>query len=127
MQHNTGVRLAPAMRLSGRIIASIASSWFLAVFIGEAVSCNPGPFEWAGTTLVLVGLVAIAGTALSWCRVGPGAIALLLTSALIGVHIAVYAGRWHLLMWTVLGLPYLLAGLLLLGSLRIPPPPSGGR
>ena len=106
------------MRWSGRIIASLAASWFLAVFIGEAVSCDPGPFTWEGATVVAVGLVAIAGALLSWLRERPGAIVLLVVSALIGIHIATYAGRHHLLVWMALGLPHLVAGLLLLGSLR---------
>lgn len=113
------------MRLSGRIIASIAASWFLAIFIGEALSCDPAPFTLEGATVVAVGLVGIAGAALSWFRAWPGAIVLLATSALIGAHIAAFAGRWHLLVWMVLGLPYLVAGLLLLGSLRMSRPASG--
>ena len=119
MQDRGRRQLMSRMRWSGRIIASLAASWFLAVFIGEAVSCDPGPFTWEGATVVAVGLVAIAGAILSWCRERPAVVVLLLASVLLGVHIATYAGRHHLLVWLALGLPYLVAGLLLLGSLRL--------
>ena len=112
------------MRWSGRILASLAASWFLAVFVGEAVSCDPGPFTWEGATVVAVGIVAIAGAILAWCRERPAVVILLLTSVLLGVHIATYAGRHHLLVWMAMGLPHLVAGLLLLGSMRLSRPDS---
>jgi hypothetical protein len=124
MQDGGQRRLVSRMRWSGRILASLAASWFLAVFIGEVVSCDPGPFTWEGATVVAVGLVAIAGALLSWIRERPGAIVLLAASALIGIHIATYAGRHHVLVWLALGFPYLVAGLLLLGSLRLSAPDS---
>jgi len=113
-----GRRLS-AMKWGGRIIASVAASWWVAVFIGEAVSCDPGPFAWEGATVVAVGLVAIVGAVLSWLRLRPAAIVLLVTSVLFAVHIATYAGRHHLLVWLAMGLPYLIAGLLLVGWLRL--------
>ena len=124
MQDGRRRRLVSRMRWSGRILASLAASWFLAVFVGEAVSCDPGPFTWEGATVVAVGIVAIAGAILAWCRERPAVVILLLTSVLLGVHIATYAGRHHLLVWMAMGLPYLVAGLLLLGSMRLSRPDS---
>jgi len=112
-------RRAIVLKWGGRIIASVSASWWVAVFIGEAVSCDPGPFTWEGGTVVAVGLVAIAGAVLSWLRLRPAAIVFLATSVLFAVHIATYAGRHHVLVWLALGLPYLVAGLLLLGYLRL--------
>ena len=68
--------------------------------------------------MVGVGVVAIAGAALSWWRERPAAAVLVLASFLIAVHIAAYAGRQHGLAWLGLGFPFLLAGGLLLGSER---------
>ena len=109
------------MKWSGRIIASLGALWWLAILIGEAVSCDPGPFSWEGTTVAAVGLVAIVGAVLSWVRERPAAIVLLCTSVLFGIHIAICAGSNHLLAWLAVGLPYLIAGLLLLGYLHFAP------
>jgi hypothetical protein len=111
-------RLAPAMKWAGRIIASIGASWFLLVFIGELMSEESQPFTLEGATVVVVGVVAIAGAALSWWRERPATAVLVLASILIAAHIAVYAGRHHVLAWLSLGLPFLLAGGLLRGSER---------
>jgi hypothetical protein len=119
MQDTRRRRLASRMGWIGRILASLAASWWIAVFIGEAASCDPGPFTWEGATVVAVGLVAIVGAVLSWVRQRSASIMLLVTSVLFGIHIAIYAGSHHLLAWLAVGLPYFVAGLLLLGSLRL--------
>jgi len=118
MHHHGRDRLAPAMKWTGRIIASIGASWFLLVFIGELTSGESQPFTWEGATVVAVGVVAIAGAVLSWWRERPAAAVLVLASFLIAVHIAVYAGSHHVLAWLGLGLPFLVAGGLLLASER---------
>ena len=107
------------MKLVARIIVAIGALWFLAVFVGEAVNRNPGPFTWEGATVVAIGIVAIAAAILSWRRESLAAIVMLALSVAIGIHIAICAGRYHLLAWTAMGLPYLVAGLLLRGSLRL--------
>jgi len=119
MQDDRGRRLASRMKWAGRILASIAASWWIAVLGGEAVGCDPGPFTWEATTVVALGLVAIVGAALSWLRLHAAAIVLLVTSVLFGIHIAVFAGSNHLLAWLAVGFPYLIAASLLLGSLRL--------
>jgi len=40
-------------------------------------------------------------------------------AAALGAHIANFAGRNHMLAWSMLGLPYLVAGILLLNSWRL--------
>jgi hypothetical protein len=106
------------MKLAGRVIASMGASSFLLVFIGDIAAGGPHPFAWEGASVVGVGVVAIAGAALSWWREAPAAVVLICASVLIGIQIAVYAGRYHVLVWSAMGLPYLVAGLLLLASER---------
>jgi hypothetical protein len=44
---------------------------------------------------------------------------LVATSAGLGAHIGFCAGRYHLLVWSMLGLPYLVAGVLMLLAWRL--------
>ncbi|MFC1956976.1 hypothetical protein ACFLVY_01590 [Chloroflexota bacterium] len=76
---------------------------------------------------MVIGLVALVGLILSWRNERLAAIMLVAVAAALGAHIAVYAGRTHTLAWAMLGLPYLVSGLLFLKAWRIsresyPPP-----
>ena len=72
-----------------------------------------------GGLLVIIGLVALAGCVMSWWRDILASILLVATSAGLGVHIGIYAGRNHFLVWSILGLPYLVAGVLLINAWRL--------
>ena len=112
-------RVASAMKWIARVIATSGALGFLLVFIGEAVSCEPKPFSWEGATVFAIGLGAIGGAILVWRREHLAHFAMFALSVALGAHIAICAGRYHLLVWTAVGLPYLVAGLLLMASLRL--------
>ena len=116
------------MRWAGRIIAYIITGFGGAMLIGEAV----GEFTqkgWAviteatptdpGLLLGIIGAVALAGCILSLWRGRAAGILLVVVAAALGAHIANFAGRNHMLAWSMLGLPYLVAGILLLNSWRL--------
>jgi len=116
------------MRLAGRIIAYSITGFGGAMLIGEAV----GEFTqkgWAviteatpadpGLLLAIIGAVALAGCILSLWRGRVAGILLVAVAAALGAHIANFAGRNHMLAWSMLGLPYLVAGILLLNSWRL--------
>ena len=72
-----------------------------------------------GGLLVMIGLVALAGCVIIWWRDLPASILLVVTSAGLGVHIGIFAGRNHFMVWSMLGLPYLVAGVLLINAWRL--------
>ena len=87
--------------------------------IGGAIIDGGEPIEAAGVLLLLLQIVAFDACILSWYRLRRAGIMLVLVSIGLGVHIGVCAGHGHFLAWTVIGLPYLVAGLLLLYSWRL--------
>lgn len=116
------------MRWAGRIIALVITVFGGIMLIGEAVEeylqggwaaiAPPSPTD-AGFLLVIIGAFALVGCILSWWRERPGGILLIAVAAALGAHIANFAGRNHMLAWSMLGLPYLVAGILLLNSWRL--------
>lgn len=116
-------RLAKRMRWAGRVIALILTVFGATMLIGEAVGefLSQGSVTTSveGSTLVLIGLVALAGCVLSWWQDLLSGILLVATSVGLGVHIGICAGRNHLMAWSILGLPYLVAGVLLLYAWRL--------
>ena len=115
--------LTRRMRWAARIICLVVTVFGGTMLIGEAVSelLSQGfvtiPSE--GALLVLIGLVALAGCVLSWWRDRLSGILLVVTSAGLGVHIGIFAGHNHVMAWAILGLPYLVAGGLLLCAWRL--------
>ena len=120
--------MAGRLRLAGRIIGFGITVFGGAMLIGEAV----GEFTqkgWAviteatpadpGVLLVIIGAVALAGCILSFWRERASGIMLVAVAGALGAHIAVFAARNHLLAWSMLGLPYLVAGILFLNSWRL--------
>ena len=111
-------RLAKRVRWTARVIVLILTIFGAIMLIGAAVSefLSQGfiTTSLAGNLLVVIGIVALAGCVLSWWRDLLAGILLLVTSAGLGAHIGIFAGRNHLMVWTILGLPYLVAGVLLL-------------
>jgi len=116
-------RVAKRLRWTGRIICLILTVIGGTILIGESVDefVSQGSIATSaeGITLFLIGLVALAGCILSWWRDLPAGILLVVTSAGLGVHIAICAGRNHFFTWLVMGLPYLIAGVLLLYAWRL--------
>ncbi len=117
MQHRS--KLIKLLRWAGRVIASIAAFWFLLMLIGSAVTEGAGPITIETGTLVFLGLMAVAGGILSWWKDAISGIVLFLTSVGLGIHIGCYAGHNHVFAWVLIGLPYLIAGMLMLSSWRL--------
>ena len=121
-------RLANRMRLAARIIGFVIIGFGGTMLIGEAISeflregwaviSEATPAD-AGVLLVIIGAVALAGFILSWRRERIGGILLVSVAAALGVHIANYAGRNHALAWAMVGLPFLVSGVLFLNAWRI--------
>ncbi len=115
--------LAKRMRWVARIICLIVTVFGATMLIGEAISefLAQGFITTSieGGLLVMIGLVALAGCVMSWWRDLPASILLVATSAGLGVHIGIFAGRNHFLAWSILGLPYLVAGVLLINAWRL--------
>ena len=116
-------RLARRMKWAARIIGLIMGGLFLVVLIGEAAGefLDEGreAIETAGILLGVLAGLALLGTIVSWWRLRLAGILLAVASLGLGIHIAVYAGRNHFLAWLMIGLPYLVAGVLFLISSRL--------
>ena len=109
--------LAKRMRWAARIICLIVTVFGATMLIGEAVTefISQGFVTTSieGGLLVMIGLVALAGCVIIWWRDLPASILLVVTSAGLGVHIGIFAGRNQIIVWSILGLPYLVASMLL--------------
>jgi len=114
--HNSLVKL---MRWSARVIGLIAALFLVAMLIGAAVTEGVEPIGIAGITLGLLGVMALASCIISWWRERLAGILLVLTATGLGAHIGIFAGRNHFLAWLMVGLPYLVAGALLLVARRL--------
>ena len=110
-------------RWAGRIIVIVITAFLLTFLIGETVSEIQGtstePLTGEGITLGLLVAIGLAGCILCWWREKLAGILLIITAVGLGIHIGICAGRNHLMAWSMLGLPYLAAGLLLLNSWRL--------
>jgi len=124
MLENRDNRLARRTRWTARIIGTIAAVLFVGMLITSAISEGVKPLTIESGTLVLLGVVSLSGCIASWWRDMPAGILLVLTSVGLGVHIGYFAGRNHVLAWSIIGLPYLVAGILILNSWRLSRPKS---
>jgi hypothetical protein len=114
--------IARWMRWAGRIIGLGAAGLLLIMLIGGALSEGLGQNiaeAIQGISLGVLGLMALAGCIASWRWERLAAILLVSTALGLGIHIGVCAGRNHLLAWSIIGLPYLVAGTLIFSSWRL--------
>ena len=111
--------LVNLLRWAGRIIASIAAIWFVVMLIGSAITEGVGPITIETGALVFLGVIAVAGGIISWWKDAVSGILLFLTSVSLGIHISCYAGHSHVFAWVLIGLPYLIASIMLLSSWRL--------
>jgi len=115
--------LAKRMRWAARVIGLVAAGFLLAMMIGAATAevLTEGwePITIEGILLGVLAAIALAGCIISWWRERLAGILLVLTAVGFGIHIGICAGRNHALVWLMLGLPYLIAGALLLTSWRL--------
>ena len=113
-------RLATRMRWAARVIGLAAAGFFLTMLIGSAIAevLTEGlePITIEGVLLGILGVIALAGCIVSWWRERLAGILLALTALGLGIHIGVCAGRNHMLVWSIVGLPYLVAAVLLFNS-----------
>jgi hypothetical protein len=116
-------RAARPMRWAARIIVTLITIFgaimLVGEFVGELISGGSMTASAEGVLLGIIGLVALAGCILSWLRDFPSGILLVVTSAALGAHIGFCAGRHHFQVWAMLGLPYLVAGVLILCAWRL--------
>ena len=121
---NGRYRLAKRMRLAAQIIGFVTVGIGVTFAIYEAVE----QFLWQGRVampieviwIVLILAMALAGCILSWRRERLAGILLISSGAAMAVDIyVVAAGREKMLAWLILGLPYLVAGVLLLNSWQL--------
>ena len=121
-------RLAKRMRLAARMIGFGIIGFGGTMLIGETIGeilqegwtvITEATLTDPGVLLGIIGVVALAGYILSWWRERLAGILLVSTAAALGAHIGVFAGRNQILVWLVLGLPFLVAGVLFLYSWRL--------
>ena len=112
-------RLAKRMRWAARVIGLIAAVFLVTMLIGAAVVEGVEPVDIAGITLGLLATVALVGCISSWWWERLAAILLISTAIGFAIHIGIFAGRNHFLAWSMVGLPYLIAGVLLFASRRL--------
>ena len=89
------------------------------MLIGSITTEGAGPLTIETGTLVFLGVLSIAGGILSWWKDMASGIVLFLTSVGLGIHISCYAGHNHALAWALIGLPYLVASILMVSSWRL--------
>ncbi len=105
-------------------IVGLVTAIFLAIMVigsaaGEIINDKPIPFDVEGVTLGIIAVVALAGCIISWWRERLAGTLLVLAAIGLAIHIGISAGRNHVLAWTMLGLPYLIAGVLFFGSWKL--------
>lgn len=116
-------RLVLAARIVGFSTVGIGIAFIIREVVGQFISeggvMAPSRLVW----LVVILAMAIAGCILSWRRVRLAGILLIVSGIAVGVDVAVVAGRNQLVL-LVLGLPFIVTGLLFLKSWRLVKPPS---
>ena len=119
--------LAKRVRWAARIIGLLAAGFTLAMVIGstiaEVLAEGWKPINAdivAGILIGVLGAIGLAGCIVSWWRERLASILLVLTAIGFGIHIGLFAGRNHFLVWLIMGFPYLIASMLFFYSWRLP-------
>ena len=120
-------RVAKAMRWAARVIGLLAATLCLGMLIVSAIAnaADPGGEAMGQAELIqgalmgVLGALGLAGCIFSWWRQRLAAILLVLAAAGFAIHIGIVAGHGHFLAWSMMGLPYLVAGVLLFVSWRL--------
>ena len=117
-------RLTNTLRWTARAITIFALGFTLiGPLIGGIIEAQTEGWavvtETAGVLLIVIGLIGLAGLIVSWWWQWLAGILVILTTTGMAIHISVYAGRNHVLVWVATGLPYLIAGVLFLLSWRL--------
>ena len=107
--------LVKQMKLAGRIIGLGTVGFVLTFLIGEAT---------IAAEVVIIGVIsgiALAGCILSWWRLHPAGILLVVAAVLQGTGIPPLPALipQDARVWAIVGLPYLVAGVLFLNSWRL--------
>jgi hypothetical protein len=111
--------MALAARIIGLVIAIFMAIMVIGSAAGEIINDEPVPFDVEGVTLGIITLIALAGCIMSFWWERLAGTLLVLVAIGLAIHIGICAGRNHMLAWTMLGLPYLIAGLLLISSWKL--------
>ena len=128
MSGSNQYRLAKSMRWSARIIGLIAAVFILFMIIGSTFAeFTTGAWETTsqadiiqGSLIGMLGVIGLTGCIVSWWRERLASILLVLTAIGFGIHIGLFAGRNHFLVWLIMGFPYLIASMLFFYSWRLP-------
>ena len=118
-------RMAKRMKLAGRIIGLGTVGFVLTFLIGEtAMEFRVVGMAAISAEVVIMGVIsgiALAGCILSWWRLHPAGILLIVGAVLQGTGIPPLPALipQDARVWAILGLPYLVSGLLFLNSWRL--------
>jgi hypothetical protein len=114
--------LAKGMRWAARIVGLVITAFLLMMVIGETITSIQAEgfkFDVESLFVVVPAVIALAACIVSWWRERLGGSLLILVSIAFGVLPSIGAG-WSLLRalqgWLMLGLPFLIAGILFLIS-----------
>jgi hypothetical protein len=117
--------LAKRMRLAARIIGFGAAGFVLTFLIGET-SAEYLAKGWAAVTVetVIVGVItgiALAGCIVSWGKLRAAGVLLIVSAFLSATNIPPLQPLipHNVVVWLIVGLPYLVAGTLFLNSWRL--------
>ena len=120
-------KLADRMRLAARIVGFGMVGFGATMLIGGAVieylrggmAAGSAPIPLELIIAIAIGAVALAALILSWRRERLAGVMLVSCAAAMGAHVIIFIERNATYVWLVLGLPYLVSGVLFLNAWRI--------
>jgi phosphoglycerol transferase MdoB-like AlkP superfamily enzyme len=119
-------RLVLVARIIGFTMVGIATAFIISGVIGQFIMEGGGIPLPKLVWLLLILAMALAGCILSWRRVRLAGILLIVSGVAMGVDMAVTAGRNQLVLF-MLGLPFVITGLIFVKSWRLVRPQSKSR
>ena len=119
-------RLILVARIIGFTMVGIATAFIISGVIDQFIREGAGIPVPRLVWLVLILAMALTGCILSWRRVRLAGILLIVSGVAMGVDMAVTAGRNQLVLF-MLGLPFIITGLLFIKSWRLVRPQSKSR